>query len=84
MARHERDGSLQHPYSALNLRLLLACFGLVCCVALTAVALLAGLTVLAWCAVGLGLLTIVDLVVIVTRLRARRRADPQAHPSLFE
>jgi uncharacterized membrane protein YqjE len=76
-------GTVGHPYSALNLRLLLACFGLVSC------AVLAGW--LAWlgypvAAVVVGLfavVAVVDIVVIQVRRRQRRRLDDGGH-SLFE
>jgi hypothetical protein len=76
-------GTVGHPYSALNLRLALAGFGLVSC------AVLAGL--LLWMrypvpAVIVGLFAVaalVDLVVIQLRRRKRREVDPRRH-SLFE
>jgi hypothetical protein len=84
MARQRRDGSLRHPYSALNLRLALAGFGLVFCVVLAVLSFAAGLTALGWFAIALAVVTVVDLVVITIRRRQRRRADPTAHHSLFE
>lgn len=77
-------GTIGHPYSALNLRLLLALTGLVGCVV--------GAVFLAWqgypvgtvILVGLAGLIVVDLVVIQLRRRARRRAEPGRRFSLFE
>jgi uncharacterized membrane protein YqjE len=76
-------GTVEQPYSALNLRLALASFGLICCAALTGV--------LIWldnglAAVGTGILAalaIADIIVIQIRRRQRRRTDPDRH-SLFE
>lgn len=66
------DGTIKHPYSALRLRLALALFGLVVCVVggiliwqVGPVPIAVGLFVLA--AVAL-----IDLVVIIARLRAAR------------
>jgi membrane protein YdbS with pleckstrin-like domain len=77
-------GTVGHPYSALNLRLVLALFGLVVC---TVLAILAWWADLVWLAVVLAVLAVVavvDLVVIQRRRRARRREEPGAHHSLFE
>lgn len=84
MARQRRDGSLRHPYSALNLRLALASFGLVFSVVLAWLSFAAGLPALGWCAVALAVVTVIDLVVIMVRRRQRRQAEPAAHHSLFE
>jgi Flp pilus assembly protein TadB len=80
----DRRGSVGHPYSALNLRLALALFGLIASVVL---AVLVG-----WAGYGVGAIilgivaatALIDVVVIQRRRRARRRADPDAHHSLFE
>jgi hypothetical protein len=61
-------GTLERPYSALNLRLALASFGLVSCAVLAAPAALAA----------------VDMVVVQLRGRARREEDGNVHRSLFE
>jgi hypothetical protein len=77
-------GTVGHPYSALNLRLVLALFGLVVCAVL---AVLAWRADFGWIAVALAVLAVVavvDLVVIQRRRRARRREEPGAHHSLFE
>ena len=77
-------GTVGHAYSALNLRLLLAAFGLVTCGVLVYLTARAGWTP---AAVVLGLLAVValvDLVVIQRRRVARRREQPGVHHSLFE
>lgn len=77
-------GTVGHPYSALNLRLAMACFGLVSCAVLTVLAIRAGHAVLA---VVLGLLAavaLVDIVIVQRRRAARRRADAGERHSLFE
>jgi uncharacterized membrane protein YqjE len=76
-------GTVGHPYSALNLRLVLAGFGLVSCAALAGLLWWAGYRPVAVVAGVLALVALVDLVVIQTRRRRRRRADPRHH-SLFE
>lgn len=79
-----RRGTHDRPNSALNLRLLLAGFGLVMSTVLAVLAAQAGLT---WAAVALGVLALVaavDLVVVQRRRRARRREDPEGNYSLFE
>ncbi|GII54413.1 hypothetical protein Pth03_28020 [Planotetraspora thailandica] len=59
------------PRSALNLRIVLAAFGLVVCGVFAAAAFAAGLTVLAICLAVLALIAVVDLVVVIRR-RVRR------------
>jgi predicted metal-binding membrane protein len=87
MARWQRwrgpRGSIEHPESALNLRLALALFGLVCCAAGAMLAVLAGQGTFAWVLGGLAAIALVDIVVIQTRRRARARRDGAGH-SLFE
>ncbi len=77
-------GTVGHAYSALNLRLVLATFGLV---TMTIFAVLAFGADLAWlgvlCAV-LAVVAVVDLVIIQRRRAARRREEPGARHSLFE
>jgi hypothetical protein len=73
-----------HAYSALNLRLALASFGLVTMVLF---AVLAARADLPWLAVVCGVLAVVavvDLVVIQRRRAARRREEPGVRHSLFE
>ncbi|AVT40468.1 DUF6343 family protein [Plantactinospora sp. BB1] len=78
-------GTVGHPYSALNLRLALAAFGLVICVVLGVLALRADLLVLAVLLGILAVVAVVDLVVIQRRRAARRREEPPGTKhSLFE
>jgi uncharacterized membrane protein YqjE len=75
-------GTVGHPYSALNLRLVLASFGLVTC-ALLAVALVwIGNRFLAVVAGVLAVTALVDLAIIQLRRRQTRRTDP-GRRSLF-
>lgn len=76
-------GTVGHAYSALNLRLLLAAFGLIVCTGLAVVTALAGRWVLTLLLSLLAGAALVDIVVIVLRIRARRRAEGGGH-SLFE
>lgn len=76
-------GTLEHPYSALNLRLLLAGFGLVSCTVLAVLTWRAGYPMMAVLLGALALLAAIDMVVIQLRRRARKRTDTQKH-SLFE
>jgi Flp pilus assembly protein TadB len=76
-------GTAGHEYSALNLRLALASFGLVCLLVLAGVLFGYRHPVLAIPVLVLAAVTVVDLVVIQLRRRARRRTDPRRH-SLFE
>ena len=78
-----RRGTVDRPYSALNLRLVLAAFGLVVCSVLAVVLWRAGWTVPGWLLAGWALVAAVDLVVVQLRRRARRRAENGDH-SLFE
>ena len=79
--RHK--GTIDEPYSPLNLRLVLAGFGLVCSTGLAVLLWHYGKTLAGWCMIVLAVIAAVDLVVIQLRRRARRRADPDRH-SLFE
>jgi len=72
-----------HPYSPLNLRLLLAGFGLVTSAVFAVLLLRAGFPVLGWVMAGLAVVAAADLVVVQRRRRARRRAEGDEH-SLFE
>jgi len=76
-------GTPGHPYSALNLRLVLAAFGLVACAVLAGVLLWAGYGVAALVAALFAVVALLDLVVIEIRRRKRRRSDPSRR-SLFE
>lgn len=78
-------GTVGHPYSALNLRLVLALFGLVSCAVLAVLTARAGFAVPAVILALLALVAAVDTVVVMRRRAARRRAEPPGtHHSLFE
>ncbi|MGH3683196.1 MAG: DUF6343 family protein [Natronosporangium sp.] len=76
-------GTVGHPYSALNLRLLLAGIGLVSCAVLAVLLAAGGYGVLALVLAGLAVVVAVDLMVIQIRRRRRRQVEPWRH-SLFE
>jgi hypothetical protein len=79
-----RRGTVGAPYSALNLRLGLALFGVIFCgLAAAALLLWTPLDVLAWILVALGAIAAVDAVVVQRRRRARAREGDKGH-SLFE
>jgi len=77
-------GTVGHAYSALNLRLALATFGLVTMVIFAVLAFWAGLAWLGVLCAIFALVAVVDLVVIQRRRAARRREEPGARHSLFE
>ena len=77
-------GTVGHPYSALNLRLLLACFGLVACTVLAVLAARADRPALAGVLAALAVVAAVDAVIVQRRRSARHRADPDGRHSLFE
>ncbi|MFI7542548.1 hypothetical protein [Actinoplanes sp. NPDC049599] len=79
-----RRGTVGEPYSALNLRLVLAAFGFVACSALAVVLWRMGWAVPGWLLAGWALVAAVDLVVVQLRRRARRRAEGGRRHSLFE
>jgi membrane protein implicated in regulation of membrane protease activity len=76
-------GTVEHPYSALNLRLLLACCTLVAWTVFGILALWAGHPVIAAVLGAFALVSVADIVVVQIRRRRRRREDPERH-SLFE
>jgi membrane protein implicated in regulation of membrane protease activity len=76
-------GTSGHEYSALNLRLALAIFGLVFLLVLAGILFGVRRPVLAVPALALAAVTVVDIVVIQLRRRRRRQTDPQRH-SVFE
>jgi hypothetical protein len=79
-----RRGTVGRPYSALNLRLALALFGLVFCGVVGALLLIRHvLPVLGWLLVALAVIAAVDAVVVQLRRRARAREEDGGH-SLFE
>jgi uncharacterized membrane protein YqjE len=67
----------------LNLRLVLAGFGLVSCAVLAGLAFSRGYPVVGVIAVVFAVVAVIDLIVIQRRRRQRRRVDTQDH-SLFE
>jgi len=77
-------GTVGHAYSALNLRLAMAGFGLVFCTVLGVLAWRADLTAGAIVLWVLAVIAVVDLVVVQRRRRARRREQPGVRHSLFE
>lgn len=79
-----RRGTVGDPYSALNLRLVLAVFGFVVCSVLAVWLWRRGWTVPAWLLAGWAVVAVVDAVVVQLRRRARRRADGGRSHSLFE
>ncbi|MDT4993816.1 MAG: hypothetical protein QOH97_3708 [Actinoplanes sp.] len=80
-----RKGTVDEPYSALNLRLILALFGFVVCTALAVLLWHAGWTVPGWLLAAWAVVAAVDAVVVQLRRRARHRAEGAAEDhSLFE
>ncbi len=78
-----RRGTVGHPYSALNLRLVLAAFGLVLSTVFAVLLLRADTPVFGWVFIVLAVIAAVDLAVIQRRRWARRRAGDSSS-SLFE
>ncbi|MEV6635038.1 DUF6343 family protein [Actinoplanes sp. NPDC051470] len=78
-----RKGTVERPYSPLNLRLALAIFGLITSAALGVLAFRGGWTAGGWILVVLALIAAIDIVVIQRRRRARRRVQGEGH-SMFE
>jgi uncharacterized membrane protein len=79
-----RRGTVDEPYSPLNLRLVLAAFGFVVCTVLSVLLFRSGWTVPGYLLAAWALAAVVDIVVIQFRRRARRRADHGQDHSLFE
>ena len=79
-----RRGTVEEPYSPLNLRLALAAFGLVVCTVLSALLFRAGWTVPGWLLAAWAVAALIDIAVIQTRRRARARAEAGRDHSLFE
>ncbi|MEU4780542.1 DUF6343 family protein [Micromonospora sp. NPDC023633] len=77
-------GTVGHAYSALNLRLLLAGFGLVTMTVFAVLAFNADLGWLGVLCVVFAVVAVVDLIIIQRRRAARRREEPGARHSLFE
>ncbi|GGQ62107.1 hypothetical protein [Couchioplanes azureus] len=79
-----RRGTVDKPYSALNLRLVLALFGVVVCSGLAVLLFRRGWTVPGWLLAGWAVVAAGDAVVVQLRRRARSRAEGGRHHSLFE
>ena len=79
-----RRGTVGEPYSALNLRLVLAAFGFVICTVLAIWLWRGGWTVPGWILAAWALVAVIDMLVVQLRRRARRRAEGGRHHSLFE
>ncbi|BCJ46641.1 hypothetical protein [Actinoplanes ianthinogenes] len=79
-----RRGTVEEPYSPLNLRLVLAAAGLVICTVLSIFLFRAGWTVPGWLLAAWAVAAVADMVVIQLRRRARRRAEGGKDHSLFE
>ncbi|WP_341720226.1 DUF6343 family protein [Micromonospora sp. FIMYZ51] len=77
-------GTVGHAYSALNLRLALASFGLVSMTVFAILAFRADVTWLGVVCVVFAVVAVVDLAVIQRRRAARRREEPGVRHSLFE
>jgi membrane protein YdbS with pleckstrin-like domain len=76
-----REGTPERPYSALNLRLALAAFGLIVSIAFAVVAFRGGYALLGSLSVLLAVTAVVDLLVIQFRRSARRRTGRRENPS---
>jgi hypothetical protein len=81
---HGRRGTVEEPYSPLNLRLVLALFGLVVCTVLAVLLFRAGWTVPGWLLTAWAVAAAVDAVIIQLRRRARAKAEGNRDHSLFE
>jgi len=75
-----RRGTFDEPYTALNLRLVLALFGFVVCTVLSLVLFHLGWPVPGWLLAAWAVVAVADAVVVQLRRRARGRSDH----SLFE
>ena len=85
MARGNRaDGTIDHPYSALNLRLLLALFGVVSMFAIAMLAWSWGIRPVAAVALVMAGVAAVNAAVVQRRRVERRRRERGADHSLFE
>ncbi|NUS73529.1 MAG: hypothetical protein HOQ05_09025 [Corynebacteriales bacterium] len=77
-------GTIGHPYSALNLRLIMASFGLISCTVFSIVLAGAGEWLGMTLFAVLAIIAVVDLAVIQHRRHERHRAHPDRSYSLFE
>ncbi|MFE9201764.1 DUF6343 family protein [Micromonospora sp. NPDC006431] len=84
MTRSQPRRRINAAYSALNLRLVLATFGLVIMTFFAVVAFWAHVVWLGVVCALLAVVAVVDLVVIQRRRAARRREEPGVRHSLFE
>ncbi len=82
--RSRARGTVGHPYSALNLRLAFAIFGLASFAALTVALLWAGEPAFAVVTGVVAAIAIVNIVVVQRRRAQRRREEPGVRHSLFE
>ena len=80
----EPRGTVGHPYSALNLRLVLAIFGLVFFAGLTVALFWVDLPVPAVISAVIALGAVVNIIVVQRRRIQRARREPGEHHSLFE
>ncbi|GAA2637184.1 hypothetical protein [Paractinoplanes durhamensis] len=79
-----RRGTVDEPYSPLNLRLVLAIFGLVVCTVLSILLFRTGWTLPGWLLAAWAVVAVIDIVVVQLRRRARRRDEGNGDHSLFE
>jgi membrane protein implicated in regulation of membrane protease activity len=78
------DGTIGHPYSALNLRLALALTGVVSMLILAGLAFAYHAVPVAVLALLVAVAAAVNAAVVQYRRRERRRTDPSEHRSMFE
>ncbi|MGR6318465.1 DUF6343 family protein [Micromonospora soli] len=84
MTRSQPRRRVNAAYSALNLRLTLAIFGLVTMTVFAVLAFWAGIAWLGVVCAVLAVVAVVDLVVIQRRRAARHQEEPGVRHSLFE
>lgn len=82
--RQPATGTVGHPYSALNLRLALATFGLIALAALAVVLAVMDYPVAAAVAAVAAAAAAINVVVVQWRRAERRRREPGVRHSLFE
>jgi hypothetical protein len=78
------DGTVGHPYSALNLRLVLAIFGLVSMLVLAVLAIVWNVVPVAVLALIVAVLAAFNIGFVQFRRRERAREEPDEDHSLFE
>jgi hypothetical protein len=81
---HGRRGTVDEPYTPLNLRLILAAFGFVVCAALAVLLFVTGRTLPGWLLAAWAVVALIDMLVVQMRRRARKRAEGGRDHSLFE